>query len=139
MVHFFTLIFLCGSSCVHLIMLDELDFNYFKMNEAIFSLLTSDGLVADPSCAVDVVFSNLSACLLLVVFDPHVLEVTTHLKITLSVMEGMSSLSPLPLSQRLQKKKKRVLFLPPLLLLTLNPIEIWDAVMAGDRGQLLRM
>lgn len=40
------------------------------------------------------------------VFDPHVLEVTTHLKIALSVMEGMSSLFPLPLSQRLKKKEE---------------------------------
>lgn len=37
MVHFTPLIFLCGANYFHLIISNELDLNYFKMNEAIFS------------------------------------------------------------------------------------------------------
>lgn len=69
-------------------------------------------------------------------FDPHDFEVTTNLKRALSfVMERTSSLLPLFLKQRL---KKKMCFSAPRLLFVPNAIEIWDAILAGDRRQLLR-
>lgn len=50
----------------------ELDLNYFKMNKAIFSLLSSDGLIAIGA-------KSLAIYLSAIFFDPKDFEVATNL------------------------------------------------------------
>ena len=85
--YFSALVFLCGANCFHLIISSEFDFSYFKMNEALFSLFISAGLIADSLlCNSCKVFSDLS--LPSKSFDSNDFEVTSNLKTALGFVCG---------------------------------------------------
>lgn len=69
-------------------------------------------------------------------FDPHDFEVTTNLKRALSFVCDGESILTLVIVFKAEVKKK--CFFAPRLLFSSNPIEIRDAILAGDRRQLLR-
>lgn len=70
-------------------------------------------------------------------FDPHDFEVTTNLKRALSFVCDGKNILTLAIVFKAEVKKK-MCFSAPRLLFVPNAIEIWDAILAGDRRQLLR-